>query len=60
MMIQYFSGTDTLYLEFRRHLVAESHDLDEHTIVDLDAHGRICAITVENASVRADVPRFSY
>jgi uncharacterized protein YuzE len=60
MRIRYFSGTDTLLIEFRDASVAETRDLDENTLLDLDADGNICAITVEHASKRADIPKFSY
>jgi len=60
MNIKYFQDTDTLYIEFKPADVAESKDLDENTILDLDQHGNICGITVEHASKRADIPRFSY
>jgi uncharacterized protein YuzE len=33
---------------------------DEDTLLDIDQHGNICGITIEHASQRADVPRFSY
>ena len=60
MKVRYFADTDTLLIEFRQAVVAETRDLDENTIVDMDAHGNICAITVEHASTRADAPHFSY
>ncbi len=60
MKIRYFAGTDTLYIEFRDAPVAETRDLDENTLLEVDAQGDICAITVEHASERADIPRFSY
>jgi uncharacterized protein YuzE len=60
MRIRYFSGTDTLFIEFRDTPVAETRDLDETTLLDVDAEGNICAITVEHASERADIPTFSY
>ena len=60
MRIRYFSSTDTLLIEFRDTSVAETRDLDENTLLDLDAEGNICAITVEHASERADIPKFSY
>jgi uncharacterized protein YuzE len=55
MQVKYFKDTDTLYIEFRRQDVVESRDLDENTILDLDAEGNICAITFEHASTRTDV-----
>jgi len=60
MRIRYFSDTDTLYIEFRDAPVAETRDLDENTLLDLDAAGDVCAITVEHASIRAGIPQFSY
>ncbi len=60
MRIRYFAGTDTLFIEFRDAPVAETRDLDENTLLDLDVKGNICAITVEHASERADIPQFSY
>lgn len=60
MKVRYFSDTDTLLIEFRDAPVAETRDLDENTILDVDAQGNICSITVEHASERADAPHFSY
>jgi uncharacterized protein YuzE len=60
MKIQYFQDTDTLYIEFKASKVAETRDLDENTLLDLDDKGNIRGITVERASDRADIPRFSY
>jgi uncharacterized protein YuzE len=60
MKIKYFHDTDTLYIEFRQCEVCETKNLDENTLVDLDAQGSICAITIEHASERAEIPKFSY
>jgi uncharacterized protein YuzE len=60
MKIRYYSEPDTLSIELRESPVAEIRDLDENTLLDLDADGNICAITVEHASARAGVPHFSY
>jgi uncharacterized protein YuzE len=60
MKVRYFADTDTLFIEFRSAAVAETRDLDENTILDVDAQGNICSITVEHASSRADAPHFSY
>ena len=60
MNIRYYTETDTLYIEFRDVAVAETRDLDENTLLDLDDEGNICAITVEHASTRPGIPRFSY
>ena len=60
MNIRYYTETDTLYIEFRDVAIAETRDLDENTLLDLDDDGNICAITIEHASTRAGIPQFSY
>jgi uncharacterized protein YuzE len=60
MKIRYFQDTDTLHIEFKSDAVAETRDLDENTLLDVDKSGRILGITVEHASQRADIPRFSF
>jgi uncharacterized protein YuzE len=60
MKIKYFQDTDTLYIEFKATSVSESRDLDENTLLDLDAEGNVCGITVEHARDRADILQFSF
>lgn len=60
MKIKYFQDTDTLYIELRGVEVAETKDLDENTLLDLDHDGNLCGITIEHARERADIPHFSY
>jgi uncharacterized protein YuzE len=60
MKDRYFADTDTLLIEFRDARVAETRDLDENTLLDVDSQGSICAMTVEHASQRAGAPQFSY
>ncbi len=60
MKVQYFKDTDTLYIEFRSVEIIESRDLDEDTVIDLDAEGNICAMTMEHAKSRTDVPHFTF
>ena len=60
MRIRYFQGTDTLWIELRDAPVAQTRDMDEDTLIDVDAEGNICSITVEHASRRTDVSRVSY
>ena len=55
MKVKYFKNTDTLYIEFNDSNIFESKDLDENTVLDLDADGNVCAITFEHASARTDV-----
>ncbi len=60
MKIKYFQDTDTLYIEFRGEKIVEARDLDENTLLELDDRGRVCAMTMEHASQRTDIPGFSY
>jgi len=46
MKIKYFQGTDTLYIELRATTVAETNDVDENTLLDLDESGKVCGITI--------------
>ena len=54
MKIRYFQDTDTLYIEFRAADIAETKDLDENTLLDLNSkplesqvsqttHQKLCA-----------------
>lgn len=60
MRIRYFKDTDTLLIEFKEAPVAETRDLDENTVPDIDAHGNVGAVAVEHASQRAGIPQFCY
>lgn len=55
MKVKYFKDTDTLYIEFQVDDIAESKELDENTVLDVDVKGNVCAITIEHASQRTDV-----
>ena len=60
MKIRYFSGTDTLFIELRDVAAASTRELDENTLVEVDADGQVAAITIEHASERAGIPEVSY
>jgi len=55
MRIDYFRDTDTLYIELQGDAVVETRDFDEDTLVDVDAAGKLVAITIERASRRTDL-----
>ena len=59
MRVRYFKDTDTLYIEFNAQAIAETRDLDENTLLDLDSNGNICAMTFEHASDRTDVQQIT-
>ena len=60
MKISYFEDTDTLLIELKPGSVVETRELDEDTLMDLDAQGQVLAITLEHASARAQLSSFSF
>jgi len=58
MKVRYFEDADTLYIELRDGAVAETRDLDENTLIDVDDQGRMVAITIEHAQDRAELASF--
>jgi uncharacterized protein YuzE len=60
MKIRYFEDTDTLLIELKPGTVAQTRDLDEDTLLDLDAQGQVLAITLEHATTRTELSSFSF
>ena len=60
MKITYFQDTDTLYIEFRADAVVETLELDENTLLEIDADGNLCGLTLEHAKTRADIPHVTF
>jgi len=55
LKIQYFADTDTLYVMLNENGVTETRDLDENTLIDMDAKGNLVGFTLEHAKDRADI-----
>lgn len=60
MNIKYFSDTDTIYVQFNNNKIIETKDLDPNTVIDLDADGKLVAMTIEHASQSATIGEFSF
>jgi uncharacterized protein YuzE len=60
MKAKYFSDTDTLLIEFNDKEIAETYDLNENVLVEVDKQGRVVSMTVEHAKDQTDVMEFSY
>lgn len=60
MKVQYFEDTDTVLVTLNSNPVAETKDLDENTLLDLDSKGNLVSITIEHAKDRADISNFSF
>ena len=60
MQAKYFSDTDTLMLTFSKSTIAETYDLNEDVLVEVDKNGHVVSMTVEHAKKQTDVNEFSY
>ena len=60
MNIRYFQDTDTLLLILTNHHVAETKDLSENVLLDLDGDGNVVSLTIEHASRQMAIDKFSY
>jgi uncharacterized protein YuzE len=60
MKVRYFQDTDTLLVDFSDRKVAETRDLSEDVLVELDDAGRMVSMTIEHARRQTDVAEFCY
>jgi uncharacterized protein YuzE len=60
MKIRYFEDTDPLLIELKPGSVADTCDLDENTLLDLDAQGQMLAITLEHGTTRTEINTFTF
>ena len=60
MKIEYFTDTDTLLIELSNNEIKETRDLNENTLVEFDASGKLVSMTIEHAKEQADVDEFIF
>lgn len=60
MQAKYFKDSDTLLINFSNRQVAETYDLNENVLVEVDAKGNVVSMTFEHAKQQTDVTNFSY
>ncbi|MCL5992227.1 MAG: DUF2283 domain-containing protein [Bacteroidetes bacterium] len=60
MQIKYFQDTDTLLINFNDNEIAETKDLNENILVELDKSGNIVSMTLEHAKNIANVFDLSF
>ena len=60
MQAKYFTDTDTLMLTFSNHDIAETFDLNEDVLIEVDKDGHVVSMTVEHAKDQTNVNEFSY
>ena len=55
MKLHYYPDTDSLYVEFKAGLGAETREVSEGLNVDLDANGDVVGFDIDHASKRLDL-----
>lgn len=60
MDVKYFPETDTLMINFSDKGVADTRDVNENLLIELDKDGNLVSMTIEHAKLQMDVENFSY
>jgi uncharacterized protein YuzE len=60
MRVKYFPDTDTAYLEFSERPSAETKEITENILVDLDKDGNLVGMTIEHANSQANIDEISF
>jgi len=60
MKVKYFPDTDTLLVDFNDRKIADTRDLNEDILVELDENGHLVSMTIEHAKQQTNVSEFSY
>ena len=60
MDVRYFEDTDTLHIGFSDRDIAETQEVGEDLLPELDSDGKIVSLTVEHAGAHIDVLKLSY
>lgn len=57
MKLHYYPETDSLYIELKRAPGAETVEVAEGLLVDLDAEGDVVGFDIDRASLRLDLSK---
>ena len=60
MKVTYFEDTDTLLVLFNDNEIVETKDINENTLIELDAVGKIVSMTIEHAKNQTEISSFSF
>ena len=60
MKVKYFIDTDTLFIQLNDREAAETTELNENVLVDLDRDGKVVSLTIEHAMQCSGKLDFSY
>ena len=57
MKLNYYSDTDSLYIDLSEQPSVESREISEGIVLDYDAAGNLVGIDIDNASRRVDLKK---
>jgi uncharacterized protein YuzE len=60
MKVKYFTDTDTLHIQLSDRPAAQTTELNENVLLDLDNDGKVDSLTIEHARQTAGRLDFSY
>ncbi len=60
MKVKYFEDTDTLLIELSNQPIAQTQDLNENVLLDLDQNGKVVSLTIEHVKESTGKLDFSY
>ncbi len=60
MEVRYFPDTDTLLIDFADRDIAETTDINENVLIELDADGGLVSMTIEHAKANVNIEDFSF
>ncbi|MFP4173388.1 MAG: DUF2283 domain-containing protein [Candidatus Hydrogenedentota bacterium] len=59
MKLNYYSETDSLYIDLSEQTSAESREISEGIVLDYDANGNLAGIDIDNASQKVDLHKLT-
>jgi uncharacterized protein YuzE len=57
MKLNYYSETDSLYIDLSEKPSAESREVSEGIVLDYDAKGNLVGIDIDNASTKVELEK---
>jgi uncharacterized protein YuzE len=55
MKLDYYSDTDSLYIDLSEETSVESREISDGVVLDYDAKGNLVGIDIDNASAKVDL-----
>jgi len=59
MKLNYYSQTDSLYIDLSERPSVESREISEGVVLDYDAEGNLVGIDIDNASRKVDLKKLT-